>query len=524
MKTLLVTALMTILLGVVLGVWTTSAQAFSEPPVTQQPYYTKPDENLIAALQRARTETDMSDFERTFAGDSAETAQVGAARAGMAARVLPAMRVLGSIGLGVSTFDLGWKIGSSIYMRWVAPGIPTTSLITGYTWTYSTNNSGYEGPVGDGTWVIDFSTPAFGIRRHVPDGAYTGGNATIGALNSSVVPTLALVHGIFWYPDAAFRPRTVSAEYGGSYGSTETGTIILNDDGMADAGKLKPMTAGDWAANGHQRTSGFSEPAHTSDDATAARTKLTNGSRDTRDYINHILDPGYGESDDFTPFLLPEPQLTETYSQYVARLRAFGWVGTLTIDPAAALEAAADPASDYAQAPIHAPAGVLVGSAPIVWHFDVGAPRPGDHPDPTWPDNPPRVPQKGTPITIKEKPPATIFPPPVGGGGGDCPCDIAAIDFSPLTSLDFTNNFPFGVPGWFASSYSALSVGTSCFDFDLDKPGAIGGGVQNVSLCSAQWEDSYRPWVFPLILALMTVGAFLFLGTKVIKIQRGVDD
>ena len=45
-------------------------------------------------------------------------------------KVLPKLRTLGNIGLGVGTFDLGWKIGSGINAKWLKFGIPEKSSTT----------------------------------------------------------------------------------------------------------------------------------------------------------------------------------------------------------------------------------------------------------------------------------------------------------------------------------------------------------------------------------------------------------
>jgi hypothetical protein len=172
---------------------------------------------------------------------------------------------------------------------------------------------------------------------------------------------------------------------------------------------------------------------------------------------------------EFTPFRLPAPTATETYQEYVARLRALGWLGTAQLSYEADLEASAQPDSGYALQVVGAPTTItLPGVSPFPFVVPIYAPsgqpntfppgqsNPNPNPDPTptpghpgWPTPAPVIPDPTTPIRIRIKPPDTVFPvvpPPGGGGGGSCDCTVASLVFP---SVAFPcDKFPFGIFCW----------------------------------------------------------------------------
>jgi hypothetical protein len=99
-------------------------------------------------------------------------------RARIAARVLPGMRVLGTIGLGVTAFDIGWKIGTATYLHFLAPAASTGTGIsaTALKWdgaanTYPSNYcpSGGENVGGFGfCWKVQTSSSNEGTRVRFP--------------------------------------------------------------------------------------------------------------------------------------------------------------------------------------------------------------------------------------------------------------------------------------------------------------------------------------------------------------------
>jgi len=334
---------------------------------------------------------------------------------------------------------------------------------------------------------------------------HTGGNGNC----SSITPTAGCA--IYWLSNAQFEKN-----------------VNVSSD-----------TAAGYAAAALQRdASTWAPPATTSDAETQEAIDSIGGNDSTTGTkaqeaavgaINHVIDPNWGIGEPapppiiFTPFAIPEPDGTMTYQQYVATLRARGWLGTLTIEPASALEAAADPASAYALAPLHAPAGVLVSGNPIVWWFDVGAPTPGDHPDPSWPDNPPHIPTANTPVTIKEKPGTSVFPPPSGGGG--CDCTIPSIDFGPLADIDVGDAFPFGVFGWIGDIFDPFNVTPDApvFNFDVSCPDLAPCETVAFGPVDLEVMDDYVADVKLLLSVLLWIGAVWLLAVKLLGFHAGGD-
>jgi hypothetical protein len=78
-----------------------------------------------------------------------------------ASRLAPALRSLGTIGLGVGVFELGWKIGTGINAKFLKIGLPeATDDINSYRWNQirwttarSQSHSGASWPAEDG-WLI----------------------------------------------------------------------------------------------------------------------------------------------------------------------------------------------------------------------------------------------------------------------------------------------------------------------------------------------------------------------------------
>lgn len=167
---------------------------------------------------------------------------------------------------------------------------------------------------------------------------------------------------------------------------------------------------------------------------------------------------------------LPQPRLNETATQYRSRLRALGFLGTITLSENAGVD-------------------VLPEFGPnVVTSITVGT---DTYPllDP-WPDPPPTltVPGASTTVTIEHNPSTAPAPapggpgsaadpppgnaPPPGGGGtitvGDCTCP--APDFSPITDVDYGDKFPFGVVslvGGFLGTTLNASPDAPVFDFDF---------------------------------------------------------
>lgn len=108
---------------------------------------------------------------------------------------------------------------------------------------------------------------------------------------------------------------------------------------------------------------------------------------------------------------------------------------------------------------------------------------------------------------------------PIGtgtGSGGSCNC--GNVDFSPITTLDYGSNFPFGVFTWASDVLGAASGTAGPISFDLSLPG---GGTQTVTLGSTAWESTWRPIIFPIIEFFVTLGAIWVLAFRALGIDHG---
>jgi hypothetical protein len=192
----------------------------------------------------------------------------------------------------------------------------------------------------------------------------------------------------------------------------------------------------------------------------------------------------------------------ETYSDYVARLTAAGYVGTVTeVDETTAVEGYGPSAvTKVLYTPSGSPQKVL---DPLLWPST----------DPNIADNQAITVRKNT----TDADPATTDQP----SGSDC--STCAINWVPIESLDVGTKFPFGVPAWVAGIFGGLTFADSCPTLSIGKPTALGGGSIDIPFCSTEWEDTYRPIVFPILEAVMTLAAVALLGVKIFGIGSGGD-
>lgn len=229
--------------------------------------------------------------------------------------------------------------------------------------------------------------------------------------------------------------------------------------------------------------------------------------------------PGGGSTPvtSFTPFVIPEPQPSETYRAYLDRLREHGWIGTVTVNTVG---------SDSS---LTGPEGVV----------SVENTTQGTGPDTIvggWPDNALSIKTAGDALTLTvNSTSATPLPGSSCGSSGspcyvqdntaspgDSACDTCAIDWTPIEDLDVGTKFPFGVPTWFHDFFNGLSFSSSCSQsLDLNESNPSGSPPVNVSFCSSEWESTYRPIVFPILEALMTLAAVTFLGVKIFGMGGG---
>lgn len=156
---------------------------------------------------------------------------------------------------------------------------------------------------------------------------------------------------------------------------------------------------------------------------------------------------------------LLRPLSTETYTDYITRLQAAGWVGTATLveldpfDPSIGPEAVSK-------------VGITGGSGtwrrslwPAEWpRVALDAPLTIYH-------NPSTAPEVAPDPTDEENPPGggTVFDP-----GGCEPWLTAEPDFSPLTGLSFGDKFPFGLFSWVSGVLGAFNVAPDAPSWSID--------------------------------------------------------
>jgi hypothetical protein len=539
------------------GGWAGSASAYSGGP--NSPMTDPANKALVKSLLRnfgTNPSTAPWNNSATSAASTAAQVESGLTASRGAAGVMPKLAKIPALLAIASAGYVGWQIGSPlggfVYKKITGDtyGGSTTGLtITDIKWiscgtaigstsacsaTIGSNSNFFGGGTAPNGYYFRYTTVKY--IHCDPTGITTCGVASPGSAAGTVSSSLQATAGQYERQDTNMG--------NGTCGSTNpfANCVIFwrTPRQMAAAMKVEQSNATGYnSAVVKQDDSAFAQPSSTSDaeleaglDAIGGYDSTTGSANEeaAADAINYAVDPGWSPGDTepdptFAPFALPQPLSTETYAQYVTRLRERGWLGTLTVEPASALESGADPASEYAAAPLHAPAGVLVsGPDPIVWVFDVGAPTPGDRPDPTWPDNPPQVPTASTGITIKEKPGSSVFP-PGGGGGGDCDCDVAALDFGPLADIDPGDSFPFGVFGFVGDVFGPFNVSGDApvFDFTLDCPGLADCDTYEFGPVDLDVMDGYMTIVRGLLAVILWIGAVWLVAVKLLGFKAGGD-
>jgi len=86
-----------------------------------------------------------------------------------------------------------------------------------------------------------------------------------------------------------------------------------------------------------------------------------------------------------------------------------------------------------------------------------------------------------------------------------------------LYALSVGTKFPFGIPAWIEGFFGGLSFSDTCTQsLYLNNSNPSGSPTINVPFCSAAWESTYRPIVFPILEALLTLAAVIFMATKIL--------
>ena len=234
--------------------------------------------------------------------------------------------------------------------------------------------------------------------------------------------------------------------------------------------------------------------------------------------IGTILHPSTSTGGDTSETVtLPQPRLNETYGQYRSRLRALGFLGTITLH-------------ENAGAEISTSFGPLVVTKVKVETGTTTTTLPLTSP---WPDPPTTLSVPGTSTTVTvyynpstatapapgapgspQNPPPGDAPPPGGGGGtiqvGDCSCP--APDFSPITGVDYGDKFPFGVVslvGGFLGTTMYASPDAPVFDFNFGWLGIAPHYVVDLDVM-----DSYMATIRTLLSFCIWIGGLWWFGSR----------
>lgn len=210
---------------------------------------------------------------------------------------------------------------------------------------------------------------------------------------------------------------------------------------------------------------------------------------------------------------LLQPLPNETYTAYEARLQGEGYLGTITNTVEGTSLSGYGP---NAVTRVQYPDGY--GNQQTL--------------DPlNWPTTLPLL-APNTAITVRHNPtsatpaPSVSSPSPQCGSTTETACqveeistgpdnNVGTIDWTPLESLDLGSKFPFGVASYINSFFGSIPTSGSCPDLNINKPSALGGGTLSISFCNTAWETTYRPTVFLVLEALMTLAGVVFLAQKI---------
>jgi hypothetical protein len=183
----------------------------------------------------------------------------------------------------------------------------------------------------------------------------------------------------------------------------------------------------------------------------------------------------------WNPFVLPRPDLSENYNDYLDRLRADGWVGSAIIDGVES--------------------GTGLGSYGPNSITRIHLAALGVDQDPaSWPLVPPVMSSNTLDVHIRINP-GTAPPLPSSGA-----CSCPPLSLTPLTTIDYGSRFPFGLPSWFAAAYTG--IGSTPFTLDQ----TVSGHTFNETLGGTEWETTYRPRVFLIAEFCLTILAIVAVG------------
>lgn len=265
----------------------------------------------------------------------AEWAKPQMSRVARVARFLPPLRTVGTIGLGVTAFELGWLIGRTIDERWLHI---SSSMTSGKNtsgnggcngWTIAAKQFTWSPPAAPGYWLLTFESWR-------PDGT-PNGNSTV------------------WPPTT----NPCSGSYQAAAQNLPGGPATVNDASVwvaTEAQMDAALSVVDvpYVNQPYGMATTWTVPTMTEAVLQAIRDAITAEGTAFINEVNAALDPttwqrplptstpvGSIPADNGGPLLVewlaPDPQ--ETYADYLARLRQAGWVGNALVESLAPDEA-----------------------------------------------------------------------------------------------------------------------------------------------------------------------------------------
>lgn len=485
------------------SIWISSAKASTD-------YVTQFNPSSLTSTQQSDMETTLLTWDSQGESFDAETGLFTAAEAGGAESSLLGLGsgfVAPSLAIASIPY-ITYRVASSLGVGgWVYREI-TGSAEPNITPQYINNtyNSVY--------WRLSGSPPSWS--------AWTGNGAS--ALDVWCSTGLNYADGETGVIKALLQPMGVAlyVSWGGGYcnGGTpyiSTPTSTTGDPADSPMGfAVEPATSSQWSSDPNAVTLPGTEPTTCNltclENGTAAincNTPTAQTGRDAAACAALATSAGLQAG----TFRLLDPLPNETYITYEARLQNAGWLGTATNTQEGTALSGYGPLAITRVTYLDSD-GKTVTLDPL-----------------NWPATAPVV-APGTSLTIRYNPSTAVPAPSVSspstscGATADTACqvedistgpdnNVGTIDWTPLESLDLGSKFPFGVAAYINSFFGSIPTSGSCPDLNINKPSALGGGTLSISFCNTAWETTYRPTVFLVLEALMTLAGVVFLAQKI---------
>jgi hypothetical protein len=430
---------------------------------------------------------------------------VGMAEGEVAAGLLPTASSL--LVVGVAGY-VGWKIGSTIYKKYIATdSLPTpVASIKDSLWARDTWG-GCPTPNGPGSpcWLLLTSStlPAsHTINTSTNRWSDGSGNNVVFCDNGVSCGGGTVDSSIVGYYNSVVATGTVtkSCSWDVPVNAHEC-EVVRSDAQMQAAISVKPSTSTEYSTLPQRDTTGtFTRPGTLTDanlqaflDALNARTGSPNvQQRAAIDYVKNGVDPTYPQ------VIVLQPQVNETYTAYQARLQAAGYVGAFT-DVAETTALSGYGPSSVTRLSYTPTGGSLTVLDPVAW-----------------PTTSPSL-QASTPMTVRYNPstatpvPTTTAPPPEDTGPAGSP---GSIDFSPL-NVDWGAHFPFGSFAWIHTLVDGFTSSGSLPCWTISHP--FSSDTSTVCVPS----NPYRSYSDPIMKLIVIVASIWFAGTWITGWSRG---